>query len=926
VPKGYQRTGEITTSPCDFCGDPVPFERCQTTGGPFTTTIAAKDDGSGSDHMSIWCSKHTPSQYKTSAKSDTCPKCKSHMSDVKVYGDTLKAKCDNCGWSGSKKKTAGFGPEGDAGIQRLKESDDVEALLTVLRQNKNMRIRMAHDDPSRPLLDAQDAAVMDRLVELRGPGWALDQGLDHLWGSKTSAYESDMRAEDVTVRKVRNPNMTINSDILSPGWETVSEAWEILTAAGVGASFASPSGYYVVRARAGMTVIDGHEGKMQTSWHAGISPLDLARLVLVDDYARQMDERAGRTSAVQALLRFEGDLTSAHRQRIAENQNDYNQGYHDGYYDGARGGNKGFDLQNKSGTSEDYASGYYNGFDAAVYSEDNILPVLGAQQLEYECTRCHQKEYRTDPAGSCSNCGAPSSQHRIVGMSAVSALLSEGAAEEDWLEVEGAFFHHPQPPNPPGPHRGRTAPHTTEQDASTHLRQQRATDRTERTEQRDTDARHEEYWRQHPQEHEQHLRQNAARVTAANVREELERFQGQPVTVDYDMSYGATGSRPATVSGTVTGLLLEEPHPGLMLTREGQERPDWIPLARIRRVNGVVVTATRKTADAFQEAVRKGMMMGTSEFINPGAMLPSSVYVVMEPGPNGARPTDRKTTSREVANEWAKELLARTDWSPYTARRTADFGGADWDIFGTRVDEEGQFVYTITDKNGQEHVLDEDDAGHLLDSLNGHSAPTELSDLIEEGRTARRRRAVNENAYGTERYQAQPDLTGTHWPDAWEEGKAPQETLDQGRAAHEPDHPFADRLTTVRQSALRHLAVDLEGFEQSDAFDDLSGGTDPQTTRPRVMPHQHRDPSMSNPMVTEPAEPVGAGGGVDMMPESHGFEMGVDPTVPTVDQMVAAKIARLAKRIRVDNPTMAPDQAKTLAARTVARYPEMVRG
>jgi hypothetical protein len=82
--------------------------------------------------------------------------------------------------------------------------------------------------------------------------------------------------------------------------------------------------------------------------------------------------------------------------------------------------------------------------------------------------------------------------------------------------------------------------------------------------------------------------------------------------------------------------------------------------------------STRKTADAYQEAVRRGMMMGTSEFINPGAMLPSSVYVVMEPGPNGARPTDRKTTDRAEANRWAEELLARTDWSPYTSSLDAE--------------------------------------------------------------------------------------------------------------------------------------------------------------------------------------------------------------------------------------------------------------
>lgn len=91
--------------------------------------------------------------------------------------------------------------------------------------------------------------------------------------------------------------------------------------------------------------------------------------------------------------------------------------------------------------------------------------------------------------------------------------------------------------------------------------------------------------------------------------------------------------------------------------------------------------STRKTADAYQEAVRRGMMMGTSEFINPGAMLPSSVYVVMEPGPNGARPTDRKTTDRAEANRWAEELLARPDWKPYTSSKTAGTG-TTWAVVG----------------------------------------------------------------------------------------------------------------------------------------------------------------------------------------------------------------------------------------------------
>lgn len=69
--------------------------------------------------------------------------------------------------------------------------------------------------------------------------------------------------------------------------------------------------------------------------------------------------------------------------------------------------------------------------------------------------------------------------------------------------------------------------------------------------------------------------------------------------------------------------------------------------------------------DYIQQAVNKGMMMGMPEFTHPDAMLPDFAYVVMKPGPNGAVPTDRKTTDRAEANRWAQELLARTDWSPW---------------------------------------------------------------------------------------------------------------------------------------------------------------------------------------------------------------------------------------------------------------------
>lgn len=198
---------------------------------------------------------------------------------------------------------------------------------------------------------------------------------------------------------------------------------------------------------------------------------------------------------------------------------------------------------------------------------------------------------------------------------------------------------------------------------------------------------------------------------------------------------------------------------------------------------------------------------------------------------------------------------------------------------------------------------------------------------------ARRRQALNEQAQGTERYQSQPTLTGTHWDDAWDAGKAPQEMLDQGRAAYEPENPFAKRLVDTRKAALRILAEgdpgNLEGFEQADDFG--SQTKQPLTTRPRVMPSQHQEPSMSNPPLTvsqAPAEPMTGGGmgGMDITPGEAVDVASMDPTMPTVDQMVAAKIARVAVRVLVDNPSMSAVEAKHIAAMTVARFPEMVKG
>lgn len=57
-------------------------------------------DIANSPRLDMWASRHE------AAESDTCPRCGAHMSDVTVSGDTLRAKCGNCGWTGTKKKSS----------------------------------------------------------------------------------------------------------------------------------------------------------------------------------------------------------------------------------------------------------------------------------------------------------------------------------------------------------------------------------------------------------------------------------------------------------------------------------------------------------------------------------------------------------------------------------------------------------------------------------------------------------------------------------------------------------------------------------------------------------------------------------------------------------------------------------------------------
>lgn len=52
---------------------------------------------------------HRQASRTAATPSDVCPKCGAKTDPV-VYGDTLKAECEECGWTGSKTKTAEIGP------------------------------------------------------------------------------------------------------------------------------------------------------------------------------------------------------------------------------------------------------------------------------------------------------------------------------------------------------------------------------------------------------------------------------------------------------------------------------------------------------------------------------------------------------------------------------------------------------------------------------------------------------------------------------------------------------------------------------------------------------------------------------------------------------------------------------------------------
>ncbi len=112
----------------------------------------------------------------------------------------------------------------------------------------------------------------------------------------------------------------------------------------------------------------------------------------------------------------------------------------------------------------------------------------------------------------------------------------------------------------------------------------------------------------------------------------------------------------------------------------------------------------------------------------------------------------------------------------------------------------------------------------------------------------------------------------------------------------------------------------------------------PVTTRPRVTPAAPV-PSLAPTSVPEiapgqmgaggysmtgPAATIG-GGSFNTLTPGQAPDTAFDPLVPTTDQLVAAKVAQVAERIRMDDPSMAREASLQFAAQVVAKHPEMVK-
>lgn len=843
---------------------------------------------------------------KTSAKSDTCPKCGHHMKDVTVHGDTLKAKCDSCGWSGTKtKKTSsaktyseyvawckevGFDPMPkdrfeDArafldAAERKKKTSAVDELLAFEAANPNFVTPDGCMCPEPRGNDPRGDRRNRKHWEIRDDDHFVAGPFDRKSGGPGSAdYTMMQRGEWEGFGSTPNgPGLhmvEVDPGVRQRYYDTFFDQWmeerpastRVVGSRTADRQFTCPDCGEKIPLGEAFIRGNGSDQKgwcrkcaEKKGWTKGgqKSPVPAPRQEAPGHMHMSPSHASLHTAESLSLdgvdLRLDGDLIGW--------MSDW----------GAIHGN---DWQGKGWvTSKPHNSG---GLGGASY----VLTDKGRQQAQktssrkqaavYPCHSCGASmEFNEGKPSQCPECRLKYNKHGVPNYegspkspltgSAVEALLAEADFDDDEvLGAEAAFYHYPQTPDPTPPGPSRESHDWPSNKDVGRIRDQR---RAEEKGEAESSRRHQEYWDAHPAEHEQHMRQNASRTVSEGPTYQVKKVH-DPTWLD---------------GGETTEEAMEAIKAGV----GDHDEEFWLLRNNFNGWVGVY---------AYHPAMR-----GIDQSAQPR---PMGSYEQFYGQPY-------REASRTATRPWA------------TTQAFAD-GYND----GYMDNAQGRgFQLQNSGRSSESDYAEGYYAGY-----DGHDAPP---------REGRRKRAVNENAYGTERYQSQPEVRRPGWITEWsdEETRLTEEQRNTGLHSHTPENPFKDTLTTIRQSALRHMAAEvddtLEGFAENDPFDDLGQGSQTAyTTRPRVMPHS--EPEITNPPVTDPA---GGMGSFDADPTlvpngDYGMDTATmqmsDPMQPTVDQMVAAKISRLAKRVRVDNPSMSPEEARHLAAQTVARYPEMIR-
>lgn len=220
------------------------------------------------------------------------------------------------------------------------------------------------------------------------------------------------------------------------------------------------------------------------------------------------------------------------------------------------------------------------------------------------------------------------------------------------------------------------------------------------------------------------------------------------------------------------------------------------------------------------------------------------------------------------------------------------------------------------------------------------------------------KQAVDESAKGTDRYQHTPHPSRPGWTnDEWEDGKAPREMLDEGRAGAPSSNPTSDHLETtkrVEEDAKMREADDAAIQNTGSRFirtadDNPFGGEsnanpfaqqhpvthEPQTGNAgtRVSPPDTSLPVESRPLTTRPRQRPTTTNDVDTTPVPMQMDTGqaTNDSITTAERMVnsppplskaqVAKVDQIEASVLATNPGMDKQAARRIAVKTVRRFP-----